>query len=112
MLEGEVRDDARVMLPAPRAGGYIMNERVLLQACSSPPTCAEKQKDLHGEELVVGQLQSHKLLAHLPHAQAQVVHGRLLHAVPEERTEGGGREGNTTTKAFESLFQNSCISSY
>lgn len=49
------------------------------------PTCAEKQKDLHGEELVVGQLQSQELLAHLPHAQTQVVHGRLTHALPGGR---------------------------
>lgn len=77
-----------------------MNNRALLQACSSPPTCAEKQEDLHGEELVVGELQSYELLAHLPHAQTQVVHGRLLHAVPEDREERGRREGNTTTEDF------------
>lgn len=33
---------------------YGMNKLDPVQACSSLPTCAEKQKDLHGEELVVG----------------------------------------------------------
>lgn len=35
-----------------------INKSGLLRARSSLPTCAEKQKDLHGEELIVGQLQS------------------------------------------------------
>lgn len=60
-----------------------------LQAGGSLPTCAEEQKDLHGEELVVGQLQSDKLLTHLPHAETQVVHGGQLHALPEIRNDKG-----------------------
>lgn len=58
-----------------------------LQTGGSLPTCAEEQKDLHGEELVVGQLQPDKLLTHLPHAETQVVHGGQLHALPEIRND-------------------------
>lgn len=36
------------------AGGYGINKSNPVPASSSLPTCAEKQKDLHGEELVVG----------------------------------------------------------
>lgn len=52
-------------------------------------TCAEQEKDLHAEVLLVGQLQPHKLFADVQHLHTLVVHEGQLHAFPD----GGERVG-------------------
>lgn len=47
-----------------------------------PLTCAEKQQDLHAQILVVGDLQTNKLIGDLQHLLALVSHVGQLHPLP------------------------------
>lgn len=77
------------MNPHLQKSGITKNLIFQREACSI--TCTEQQQDLHAQVLVIGHLQSDKLITDLQHLLALVGHKRQLHTLSERRERKDGK---------------------
>lgn len=78
---------------------------MIFQRGTCPITCTEQQQDLHAQVLVIGHLQSDKLITDLQHLLTLVGHEGQLHTLPERKGQEKSRdEGKEIGEQFKTVW--------